>query len=97
MRLLPLIAVIALASACPIAYSQGAGSYRKVFQKCNLTIAGKATTFAYRWMYGDNHGGTIFVDNYDTGDRYIVDGKDWTTVGCMGDGKMRVSRTFLVL
>ena len=48
-------------------------------------------------MYGGIHGGTIFVDNYDADDRYIVDGKEWITVGYIGDGKMRVSRTLLVL
>ena len=87
MRLLPLIAVFALASACPAVYSQGVGSYRKVFQKCTMTIAGKTTPFSCRWMYNGIHGGTIFVDNYDTDDRYIVERKGWTTVGYIGDGK----------
>jgi len=38
-------------------------------------------------MYNGIEGGTIFVDNYDTDERYTVNGKDWTTVGYVGDGK----------
>ena len=38
-------------------------------------------------MYNGIEGGTIFVDNYDTDERYTVNGRDWTTVGYVGDDK----------
>ena len=40
------------------------------------------------------HCGTIFVYGCDTDDRYIVDGKDWMTVGYIGDGKNACIKNF---
>ena len=87
MKSLSLIALLAVVSACPAGYSQGVGSYRRVFQKCTRTKADQTTPFSCRWMYNGIEGGTIFVDNYDTDERYTVNGRDWTTVGYVGDGK----------
>ena len=67
--------------------SAQAGSYGKVVQRCTLAISGRAIPFKCRWMYDGISGGTIFVDNYDTDERYIVENSGWSTVGLIGDGK----------
>ena len=38
-------------------------------------------------MYDGVSGGTAFVDNYDTDERYIVESGKWTSIGYVGDGK----------
>ena len=46
-------------------------------QRCAITYTGqKPVTFSCRWMYDGTTGATIFVDNNETWDRYIVDGDD---------------------
>ena len=79
-----LIGFIALAPQ--LVKAQGAGSYRKVFQNCTLTSPnGITTNFSCRWMWDGVSGGTIFVDNYETDDRYHVSpdivpsSEQWTT------------------
>lgn len=67
-------------------YAQ-AGSYGRVVQQCSLTISSRTIPFRCRWMYDGITGGTIFVDNYDTDERYTVENYGWSTVGLIGDGK----------
>ena len=38
-------------------------------------------------MYSGVSGGTIFVDNYDTDERYMVESGKWNSTGFVGDGK----------
>lgn len=67
--------------------AQGAGSYGRVVQECLLTISGRTIPFRCRWMYDGVSGGTIFVDNYDTDERFIVESGKWTSIGYVRDGK----------
>ena len=76
-----------LAVATPPEVHAQAGSYLKSIQNCTLQISGKSIPFKCRWMYDGITGGTIFVDNYDTGERYMVESYQWSTVGFVGDGK----------
>lgn len=64
-----------------------AGSYGRVVQKCTLTISGRTIPFKCRWMFDGISGGTSFVDNYDTDERYMVETSGWSSVGLIGDGK----------
>ena len=78
-----LIACMAFAPA--LVKAQGAGSYRKVFQKCTLKPPnGVSARFSCRWMWDGVSGGTIFVDNYETDDRYHVGPDQWVTTSFVG-------------
>jgi hypothetical protein len=84
-----LVAVVIAAS--PLLFSgpskAQAGSYGKVVQHCTLIISGRTLPFKCSWMYDGISGGTIFVDNYDTDERYVVESGRWSAVGRIGDGK----------
>lgn len=64
-----------------------AGSYGRVVQQCTPTISNRTIPFRCRWMYDGITGGTIFVDNYDTDERYTVENYGWSTVSFIGNGK----------
>ena len=90
MKLLQFIGSIAFLSVIiepATVLAQGAGSYGRVVQKCVLTISGRTIPFRCRWMYDGVSGGTIFVDNYDTDERFIVESGKWNSTGFIGDGK----------
>ena len=74
-------------ATCMASAEVHAQSYGKSIQRCTLTISGRSIPFNCRWMYDGITGGTIFVDNYDTDERYIVESNGWNTVGLIGDGK----------
>lgn len=84
---LPAALIGILAATAPLEARAQAGSYLKSIQSCTLQISGKSIPFKCRWMYDGISGGTIFVDNYDTGERYTVESYQWSTVGFVGDGK----------
>ena len=56
-------------------FSSLAQSANKSFKApCSIQFpGGKPVKFNCRWMYDGDSGGTIFVDNGDTGERYSVD------------------------
>ena len=87
LRFIGLIGTVSMVfHSAPVA-GQGAGSYGRVVQSCVLTISGRTIPFRCRWMYDGVSGGTAFVDNYDTDERYIVESGKWTSIGYVGDGK----------
>lgn len=47
-------------------------------ETCTYTIKGKTSyTFSCRWLINGETKKTIFVDNHETGDRYVVEKSEW--------------------
>ena len=83
------VAAIAICIAPFLASTEGyaQGSHGRSVQSCTLSISGRSIPFKCRWMYDGMTGGTIFVDNHDTDERYVVESYGWSAVGVIGDGK----------
>jgi hypothetical protein len=65
------LAGLLLLSGAPLHAQSSPGAWK---QPCSIQYPGRQPVrFNCRWMHSAVTGGTIFVDNSDTGERYVVD------------------------